>query len=84
MVSYMYVYCYHVIITFCYKVSKIQEIICLYIFVYVTLFKCYLQKINSKFDIPIIFFFFLNGNNTSYYKAWTKINLAITFNKLFL
>ena len=25
MVCYMCVYCYHVIITFCYKVSKIQE-----------------------------------------------------------
>ena len=25
MVYYMCVYCYHVIITFCYKVSKIQE-----------------------------------------------------------
>ena len=26
MVYYMCVYCYHVMITFCYKVSKIQEI----------------------------------------------------------
>ena len=25
MVCYMCVYCYHIIITFCYKVSKIQE-----------------------------------------------------------
>ena len=25
MICYMCVYCYHVIITFCYKVSKIQE-----------------------------------------------------------
>ena len=25
MVCYMCIYCYHVIITFCYKVSKIQE-----------------------------------------------------------
>lgn len=36
-----------------YKIS----LVCLYVFVcgyvYVALFKCYLQKINSKFDIPI-------------------------------
>ena len=57
-----------------------------YGYVYVTLFKCYLQNINSKFDIPIKFlvFFIINGNDSSYYIVWAKINLTITFNKLFI
>ena len=58
----------------------------MYGYVYVTLFKCYLQNINSKFDAPIKFFvfFIIYGNDTSFFIVWEKINLTITFNKLFL
>ena len=75
-----------------YKIILVCLYVLVYGYVYVTLFKCYLQKINSNFFygkliLNLIYTyksFIIYGNNTSYYIAWTKINLAIKFNKLFV